>query len=66
MDEDQMDVCPPQKLQNGITLVKKEERPISSSSPVTLSPRGETTTPILLQPRQPGLRKYLKVVFVSI
>jgi len=55
MDEDQMDVCLPQKLQNGITLVKKEERPISSSSPVTLSPRGETTTPILLQPRQPVL-----------
>jgi len=28
MDEDQMDVCPPQKLQNGITLVKVSHTPI--------------------------------------
>ena len=28
MDEDQMDVCPPQKLQNGITLVKVSQTPV--------------------------------------
>ena len=58
---------------NGITLVKvkpqflfkcphlerlqKEERRLSSGSTVMLSPRGEKTTPTLLQPRQPVLRE---------
>jgi len=56
MEEDQMDdSSPPSLLPNGITLVKKEERRLSSCSPVTLSPRGERTTPTLLQPRQPVL-----------
>jgi len=58
MEEEQMEDSPPPRLlpsPNGITLVKKEERRLSSCSPVTLSPRGERTTPTLLQPRQPVL-----------
>ena len=39
------------------SLLQKEERRLSSCSPVTLSPRGERTTPTLLQPRQPVLRE---------
>jgi len=59
MEEEQMeDSFPPRLLPtspNGITLVKKEERRLSSGSMVMVSPRGEKTTPTLLQPRQPVL-----------
>ena len=37
--------------------LQKEERRLSSGSMVMVSPRGEKTTPTLLQPRQPVLRE---------
>jgi len=48
-------ITPWHYITTSLQKVKKEERRLSSCSPVTLSPRGERTTPTLLQPRQPVL-----------